>query len=225
MMRWMLVLMLLPMGAMAAKKKPAQPEAQGITLTASPIGITVGLKDGQRAKGRLLGYDAFYLVLEHENGRRYDVPWKEVSEFAPDEFSGDTAMVRQYLTQEEVVVTAVIQPKDLGRVTGKAFWPGFLVHGAGFREAGNNDMFLSLAGAEIFGALIAGFGASKVLDAGVAKGDKDTAQYLVWGGGAVFLGSWLVDLAFSRVSAGNYNARHGFSLGLAPQGAVLALRF
>lgn len=185
----------------------------------------VVLKDGQKMEGRIRGHDAFFLDIESRNGTELHLPWPEILEVAPAEFTGASAFYRQNMTADNVKVTSVIEPRSPSAALGKAFWPGFFIHGYGHKEAGDTDMFLSLAGAELFGALVAGFGASKVLDAGVAQGDKDTAQYLVWGGGGVFILSWIWDIAGAPGAARAYNERHKVAFDVVPaqRGVMLGM--
>jgi hypothetical protein len=105
----------------------------------------------------------------------------------------------------------------------KALFPGFFIHGSGFKEAGNTDMFLSLAGAELFGVLVGAFGAARAGDPALSQGERDTAASLAMGGVCVFALTWTIDLIGSGISANNYNQRHGLSLGLAParQGGII----
>ncbi len=209
------------------------PAFAGAAETPAPVSATaeaeikwdrIVLKDGQSMQGRIKGYDAFFLDVEAKgSGAAFHLPWREVAEVAPAEFTGDTAMIRQYLSPDMVKVESSIQARDPYEAVSKSFWPGFLIHGYGHKVAGDQDTFLSLAGAEIFGALVAGFGAAKLADAGVAQGDKDTAQYLVYGGGAMFVLSWAWDVLGSARAARKYNERHRLILGAAPGGVVLGL--
>jgi hypothetical protein len=182
----------------------------------SPPWDSVTLKDGQWAEGKLRGYDAFFLSFELKNAVKLQLPWIEVAEVKPAEFSGDTALMRQYMKPDSVEVASRIQARSPGRSVGKALWPGVFIHGAGFREAGNTDMFLSLAGAELFGIVVGGFGLARASDVSLSTGERDTANSLALGGAAVFVVTWVVDLIGAAPSAKNYNAAHGLVFSFAP---------
>jgi hypothetical protein len=218
----MLALLLLPALGPAAEALPAaaSPTAEA-TLAPTPAPLSppwdsVTLKDGQWAEGKLRGYDAFFLSFELKNGAKAQLPWIEVAEVKPAEFSGDTALMRQYMKPDAVEVASRIQARSPSRARAKALWPGLLIHGAGFREAGNTDMFLSLAGAELFGIVVGGFGAARASDVSLSTGERDTANSLALGGAAVFAVTWLIDLVGSGYSAENFNAAHGLTVSLLP---------
>lgn len=214
--------LLLAQSAWAARPEKAMPAS--LTATASPFPAKVTLKDGQSMKGEVLSYDAFFLVVAQAGGRKFDLPWREIAEVTLEEFSGDDAMMRQYLTPERVAVASVIQPRDPGAALAKAFWPGVLLHGYGHKQAGESEVFFSLAGAGIFGGLMGGFGLARALDAGVSESDKELARYLAWGGGAIFTISWLWDLSFAASAARKFNAKHGLAIAPAPGGVALGTR-
>jgi len=218
-----LALLLAAPGLWAAKPKPTPAATLVVTPEAAPsYDDLIVLKDGQSAKGHIGGYDAYFLQFSLPNGAKIDLPMKEIAEIQPASFTGDMAMISQSLSREDVPVTAHIQPKDAGQALGKAFFPGFFIHGYGHKVAGDNEMFMALAGAELFGVLVGGFGAVRQIDPAASQQDKDFSAYLL-GGGAVFFGlSWLVDIALASHSAKKFNEAHHLSLLPDPDGGRLA---
>jgi hypothetical protein len=227
------------------KKKPAKqvPVAEA-TVAPTPAASSmagplaapwdhVALKDGQEADGKIRGYDAYFLSFELKNATKVQIPWMEVAGVKPAEFSGDTALMMQYLKNEPSEVQSHIQPKSASQARMKALFPGFFLHGYGYKEAGNQDVFLSLAGAEIFGLLVGGFGAARASDPSIANdtqsGEQADAQALAWGGVSIFALSWLIDIVGSGYSADSFNAEHHLAFGLQPQGqaalATASLKF
>jgi hypothetical protein len=227
---------------LAKGKKHAAPEAAPTaqaTLAPTPSAMAgplappwdhVALKDGQEADGKIRGYDAYFLSFELKNANKVQIPWIEVAALKPAEFSGDTALMTQYLKNEPAEVQSRIQAKGGMHAFEKALWPGFAVHGYGFKEAGNNDMFLSLAGAELFGVLVGGFGFSNANSDNVSDGvDRADALALGWSGVGIFALTWIVDLAGADASANNFNERNKLSFDMKPvdHGSVVtaSLRF
>ena len=197
--------------------------ALALAMVVGPLSAdSITLKDGQTAKGVIGGYDAYFLQFTLGNGAKIDVPMKEIAKIQPDEFTGDTAMIGQYLSAEATPVTVHIQPKSPSQALGKAFFPGFFIHGYGHKVAGDTDMFMALAGAELFGLLVGGFGAIRQIDPAASQQYKDFSMYLLAGGGVFFGLSWLVDIAFANHAAKKFNAEHRLSLAPLPEGGRLA---
>ncbi len=226
----LIAMLLLAAPLMAAKKKktPTPEPTPVVTLATTPAPLAepwdvVTLKDGQKADGKVRGYDAFFLEFETKGAKKIQLPWAELAEVKQAELSGDAAMMRQYIKPGSAEVKSRIEAKSASKAFGKALYPGFIIHGAGFREAGNTDMFLSLAGAELFGVLVGGFGATRTTDPGLSQGERDTANYMVLGGAAVFGLTWLIDLVGAPISANSLNHEHGLTLGseLRPGGGAL----
>ena len=212
------------LGAEVAPASASSTAAAGEAPAPEAYEATVVLKDGQQASGKVARYDAFFLELVPSGtGKTLNIPWREVLEFRPSIFTGDSVVVKQYLSSEAVEVGTRIQAKDPGRALKAAFWPGFLLHGAGYREGGDVDMFYSLAGAELFGALVGAFGFAE-LGAPEVKGEtKGTAQALAYSGLGIFAITWAWDLLGSGYAARAYNSKYGLALTPRPEGgAVLA---
>jgi hypothetical protein len=193
------------------------------TAQAAPVGPPwdkVQLKDGQAMSGKIQSYDAYYLVVAGQNGHAFSLPWGEISGVEPGALSGDTPMMRQHITTEAVDVKSHIEPKDPGQALRAALFPGILFHGFGYHVAGNQDMFLSLAGAESFGVIVAAFGAGRALDSSASPYEKQIAGSLVWGGIGLFAVTWAWDLIGAPMSAKSYNADAGLSLAPLPEGGA-----
>ncbi|MES2201199.1 MAG: hypothetical protein V4498_03000 [candidate division FCPU426 bacterium] len=204
---------------------PVSASAEAPILAAGSLD-SLTLKNGQRLEGRLGSYDAYFVEIATSDGRNLSLPWKEVADFKFGSTEGEDAAMRRHLSAQAVDAQAQAAPaKDPALIFHKALWPGFVVHGSGYRELGDQDAFLSLVGAEIFGAMVGGFGLAKVLDAGVAPNDKETASYLVWGGATVFVVTWAWDLIGAPAAARRMNqaATPSVSLSPLPGGAMLAL--
>ncbi len=201
--------------------------AMALVMALGPLAAWAGndritLKDGQSAEGKVAGYDAYFLQFTLGNGSKVDVPMKEIAQIEPGDFTGDTAMISQYLSRDAAPVTVHIQPKIPSQALSKAFFPGFFIHGYGHKTAGDNEMFMALAGAELFGVLVGGFGAIRQIDPAASKQDKDFSIYLLAGGGAFFGLSWLFDIALASHSARKFNQEHHLSLAPEQDGARLA---
>lgn len=181
----------------------------------------VTLKDGQQADGKIRGYDAFFLEFQLKNATQAHLPWMEIAELKPAEFSGDAAFMKQYIKADSVEVQSRIEAKSAPHARMQALYPGFFIHGYGFKDAGNQDMFLSLAGAELFGLLVGGFGGARAADPTLSRGERDTANSMLYGGAGIFALTWLIDIVGSGFSADNFNAEHKLSLSLLPQGAAM----
>ena len=104
-----------------------------------------------------------------------------------------------------------------------AFWPGILLHGAGYREAGDTDTFVNLAGGEIFSAVLLGFGLAEALGPDIKDESKATSQSIAAAGGVIFVGTWLWDIAGASGAARKFNEKNGLSLSPKGDGAQVAL--
>jgi hypothetical protein len=234
-MKYLLIAMLIFGSPLMAKSKKKHPQAQLLVTavpTPSPLAPPwdkVTLKDGQQAEGKIRGYDSFFLEFESKNATKFHIPWIEVSDLAPAEFSGDSALMRQYLKTDQVEVQTFIQAKNPHDVRMIAAWPGFMLHGSGYRAAGDNDSFLSLAGLELFGVGIGLFGLGQSTDTAASASDQSVSQGLMIAGGSIFLITWVWDLVGSGYAAESFNSQHGLSLSFAPtlQGNLMTaqLRF
>lgn len=188
--------------------------------------LSLRLKDGQRLDAKLLKYDDYFLSVSNSAGTAFDIPWVEVAAVDSAELPADLMLMKGRLTAEASPVNSVIEARHPSKALGKAFWPGILLHGSGHRYAGDNDSFVSLAGAELFGVVVGGFGANELLGPSKAGEHKDTALALAIGGGAIFGLTWLWDLAFAPGAARKFNQARGLALEPAQNGgAQLALRF
>jgi hypothetical protein len=216
-----MLFLLLALAALASGAR-AEDSASPATATAKlgPPWDKVQLKDGQAMLGKIQSYDGYYLVIAGQNGHAFSLPWAEISGVEQGTLSGDTAMMRQHISNEAVEVKSHIEPKDAGSAFRAALFPGVLFHGFGYHVAGNQDMFLSLAGAESFGVIVAAFGAGRALDSSASGYEKQIASSLVWGGLGLFAVTWAWDLIGSPSSASSYNAEAGLSLAPLPQGGA-----
>jgi hypothetical protein len=107
-----------------------------------------------------------------------------------------------------------------------AVWPGILWHGAGYSYAGDQDMALGLTGMEGFSVFVAGFaGYEWAFVKGSAGENKDTAAALTWGGGALFLTSWIWDMVGSSLEAGQKAGAAQVGLMPIPGGAAVTVQF
>lgn len=234
----LLSLLLLPGLVAAAEAEPTAPSIAGIAadLSASaaaalPVEVAPGaalsitLKDGQQLQGNLLKYDDYFLSVKNRRGTSFDLPWVEVQSVDSSALSADLPLMRGRLTSASSPVNSLVQARDPSTALSRALWPGILLHGAGHRYAGDYDRFVSLAGAELFGVVVGGFGANEYFGPGKDGEHKDTALALTVGGGVIFGVTWLWDLAFSPGAARKFNEAHGLALLPAPNGAQLALSF
>jgi hypothetical protein len=128
-------------------------------------------------------------------------------------------------TPESAALSIRLEKKDPGAALKKAFWPGILIHGWGHREAGDYGTFTNLAGAELFGAVVLGFGLAEYLGPEIPGENKGTSQSIALGGGAIMLTSWLWDVVGAPGAARQYNADHGLTLIPRSNGLQVALRF
>jgi hypothetical protein len=185
----------------------------------------VTLKDGQALDARLLKYDAYFLSIANSRGTAFDLPWAEVAALDSEELAADLPLLRGRITAEASPVGSIIEARQPRRALAKAFWPGLLLHGSGHRYAGDQDTFVSLAGAELFGVVVGAFGVAELLGPGKPGEHKETAQALSIAGGSIFALTWAWDLLFAPGAARRYNEGKGLALQAAPGGAQLALRF
>lgn len=184
------------------------------------------LKDGQRAEGKFKGYDAYFLSFVEKNGTVIQVPWIEVASLDPAVDSGDNAIMKQYLKADPTEVTSFIAPKSPDLALQQALWPGFVIHGAAYHYAGDDGMYYSLLSLEAFGVGAAIFGAALVGDTADSPGDQQISGGLMIAGGALFVGSWFVDIIGAGSAVRDFNDSHKLSLSLAPSanGSMLSAR-
>ncbi len=136
-----------------------------------------------------------------------------------------TLCVASAALAEGEAATVTLRAMDPARARQIALWPGFLLHGAGHRYAGDNEAFYSMVGGELFGVLIGGFGVGELFGPEVKGEHKGTALALAVTGGSMFLGTWLWDIAFAPRAAKKFNDERGLGLWPTLNGAVLVLRF
>lgn len=103
-----------------------------------------------------------------------------------------------------------------------AFWPGILIHGWGYRTAGDSDTYVNLAGGEIFSAVLLGFGLAEALGPDIKDESKSTSQSIAAAGGVIFVATWLWDIAGASGAARKFNEKNGLSLLPRNGGAQLA---
>jgi hypothetical protein len=240
----LLALLALPAAAMAGKAKhapaakpaaaqavsaSAQAEAPAApVLDASPSSgsLTVRLKDGQSFQAQLQKSDKYFLSVNNAKGTHFDIPWAEVEAIDSSEVGSDgLALLRANLTPGPGPVGSIVEPRDGSVAFKRALWPGFLLHGSGFRYAGDNETFVSLAGGELFGVVIAGFGLSELQSTTDDGEHRGTSLGLAVGGGSIFALTWLYDLAFAPGAARDFNAAKGLSLEPRPDGVQLSYKF
>ncbi len=104
-----------------------------------------------------------------------------------------------------------------------SLWPGVFVHGWGHHVAGDQESFLNLAGGELFGCIMLGFGLSEALGPDIKDESKSTSQSIAVAGGAIFAVTWLWDVADAGSAATRFNKEHNLTLSPLPGGAQLAL--
>lgn len=234
----LLSVLLLPGLIAAAEAEPTAPSVAGIAadLSASaaaamPVEVTPGaalsitLKDGQQLQGHLLKYDDYFLSVKNQRGTSFDLPWVEVQSVESSALGADLPLMQGRLTGAASAVHSLVQARNPSTALAHAFWPGILLHGAGNRYAGNDDRFVSLVGAELFGVVVGGFGANEYFGPGKDGEHKDTALALTVGGGVIFGLSWLWDIATSASAARTFNEAHGLALLPTQNGAQLAFNF
>ena len=104
-----------------------------------------------------------------------------------------------------------------------SLWPGILLHGWGHHVAGDQETFLNLAGGELFGVIMLGFGASEALGPDIKDESKATSQSIAIAGAAIFGVTWLWDVVDAGAAAKRFNKEHNLSLLPLEGGAQLAL--
>jgi hypothetical protein len=234
-MRAILVLSLILAAAPAWAKtaKPAKAPAPAATAVATPARTPAGplghvhvrLKDGQALDAAVLKYDSYFLSIQNRLGTGFDVPWAEVESVDSQDLAADLSLMRGKLTAEPGPVNSLIQARSGSAALDQALWPGFLLHGAGHRYAGDTDTFVSLAGAELFGVVVSGFGLSELASTSEDGEHRDTSLGLAVGGGAIFALTWFYDLAFAPGAAEKLDRAKGLAFEPTPTGAQLAYRF
>jgi len=215
--------------ASAAASAPAPAPAPAAAATPVPTpgsAITVTLKDGQVAHLALLRYDRFFLTAVNPKGTSFDIPWAEVAAVEGPDAGADLALMRGNITGDPALVGSIVAPRDPGHALGAAFWPGVLLHGSGYRYAGDNGMFVDLAGAELFGVVVGVFGAyiNANPDNTNLSEDQGASKVLIATGAGIFLVTWVWDM-FSPLEAAQLNKDKGLALLPFPGGAQLACSF
>jgi hypothetical protein len=223
-----LLLVLCALGsALGAEAAPLSATAQAPADEApAPTGhVRVRLKDGQVLDALLQHSDKYFLSVNNAKGTHFDIPWSEVEALDSADLGAELAPLRANIKAGPAEVSSLVEPRRGGTAFQRALWPGILLHGAGHRYAGDSDAFVSLAGGELFGVVVGGFGLSELLGEGKAGESKDTALALSVGGGAIFGLTWLYDLAFAPGAARKFNEAKGLSLQPRLNGLQLAYRF
>ena len=237
--RLLLILALgLPALVAAAPATPGKAAKKSGVVSAAPVAPTVAtaqptpasrlsvtLKDGQQADVTLRRYDSVFLTVLNAQGTAFDLPWVEVASIGGSEADPDLLLMRGHLDRSSVTVSSQLAAKQPRKAFSQALWPGILLHGAGHRYAGDQDAFFSLAGGELFGLVVGGFGLSEVLGPEKTGESKSTAIGLAASGGAIFALTWLWDLGFAPGAARKFNQAHGLALQPLPNGAQLAYHF
>jgi hypothetical protein len=227
-MRTTQVLVLLSALGLASAGLKADAAAQTPVPAPSGAVITVTLKDGQTAQLLLKSYDNFFLTAFNAKGTRFDLPWSDIAAVDSSQENGaDLALMRGKITDEPAQVDLVVEPRLPGTALARSLWPGILVHGAGFDYAGDKSSFYDLVGAESFGVVLAAIGAYQLAYPNTEDTNKTAADDLTIAGAAVFVVSWLWDIAFSPGAAAALDANKGLALAPALQGrgAQLAYNF
>jgi hypothetical protein len=182
------------------------------------------LKDGQVAKVSLVRYDRFFLTVVNSLGTSFDIPWVEVASVDGDS-SGDLQMMRGRITDEPTPVATVIAPRSPHTALMRALWPGFLLHGDGFRYAGSNDTFVSLAGSEAFAVVVGGFSAYLQGYPNTTDTSRTVPQALATAGVVIFAATWAYDIAFAPGAAQHLDQERGLALEPTGNGAQFAYHF
>jgi hypothetical protein len=213
--------------AKAAPAAPAAPTPEA-TPQPTPVVFVIHLKDRQSAKLTLLSYDRFFVSASNAKGTRFDIPWVEIAgvDSLDPGLDAEMALMRGNITPERAAVSSVVEPRIPGTALKRALlWPGIIVHGSGYRYAGDNDAFVSLAGAEFFGLLVGAFGGYLQAYPDGSDTTKSVPQDLVAAGVTIFAVTWIVDIAFSPSAARSLDEQKGLALEPLPQGAQLAYHF
>jgi hypothetical protein len=80
-----------------------------------------------------------------------------------------------------------------------------------------------MAGGELFGVIMLGFGLSEALGPDIKGESKATSQSIAIGGGVIFGVTWLWDVVGAGAAATRFNKEHNLSLLPLDGGAQLAL--
>lgn len=195
-------------------------------VAAAPVLFTVTLKDGQTAPLTLIRYDRFFLTAANGVGTSFDIPWMEIRSIDSADSGPEIALMRGNLSPDPSPVGSVVEPRSPKMAFMKAlFMPGIILHGSGFRYAGSNQTFVSLAGGELFSVVVGGFGAYLSAYPNGSDSSRQVPQALVTAGVAIFAATWLYDIAFSPSAAKAIDRSKGLSLQPRPDGMALAYRF
>lgn len=124
---------------------------------------------------------------------------------------------------KEAAATVKVYTRSSHDAFVASLWPGVFLHGWGHHVAGDQDTFLNLAGGELFGVIMMGFGLSEALGPDIKDESKSTSQSIAIGGAAVFGVTWLWDVADAGAAAKRFNKEHNLSLAPLNGGAQLAL--
>ncbi len=186
--------------------------------------LTVTLKDGQSMQGTLTKYDELTLDVANAQGTAFSIPWREVRSVTATEPSPDLGLMQQYIRPEPMEVGSLISAKDPGRCVKAALWPGILIHGSGYRAAGDSETFLSLAGGELFSTVLIGFGLVQYGSDSESE-SKATSLSIAGAGGAIFALTWAWDIFGAASAARSFNTRNHLVLAPLGDGAQAALAF
>jgi hypothetical protein len=215
----------LPLALSGAPAAPDAPQAPASGApAAAPVELSLTLKDGQSTTCSLQTYDEISLVVSNAQGRSFSIPWGEVRAVSAIGSGPDAALMQQYLRPGDTEVETLIAARSPEKAFKTALWPGVLIHGAGYRAAGDNEAFLNLAGGEIFSAVLLTFGLNEALGPGIPGQTKITSQSIAVGGGVIFLATWAWDLLGASAAARDFNAANHLALG-GGDGSQLALAY
>ncbi len=137
-----------------------------------------------------------------------------------------------FAANEYVIDEVVIEPKDPILATVVALGPGFLVHGWGQFYSENYKMGLMFTGLEILSIGAMTFGVIQNTNPEMLRiygGNQDEVRRggaLVFGFGiAVFIGTWLADIALAGPAAEQYNKEHNLEFRLQQESYAPSLMY
>jgi|GEM_PF-1056589 hypothetical protein len=178
-------------------------------LCAPVFADLIVLKDDQQFSADVKNFDAYYLNVLLSSGTPLAIPWNEVR-LIKHTTTGSSWLEETYITKEDAEVNSLVVPLDENTGLQKAFFPGFIMHGAGQFYAKNQNMGMSLLSAEIVSVIIMGISLNEVLGPNDQGDSLNVSRIVFFSGLTMFAASWLWDVFTAKCAVSDYNSSHKF---------------
>ena len=167
------------------------------------------LKDDQQFTAEVKSFDRYFLNIQLTSGKPVAIPWNEVR-LIKHTTTASSWLEETYINKEDAEVNTLVVPLNEDEGLQKAFFPGFIMHGAGQFYAKNQNMGMSLLSAEIVSVIITGISLNEVLGPNDQGDSLNVSRIVFFTGLTMFAASWLWDIFTVKGTVSDYNSTHKF---------------